>query len=107
MRTTERDKSRFMTVYGFVENANSGSGVAQPGSIPFTYVSPSGGAFEIRFGNPGFKLISVGGNVHSTNPYILVAQALGTWSRQYIYTTAGALAGASFGFTMTMRDNRL
>lgn len=49
MRTTQRDQAATTTFGAAVSDAPSGSGVAQPGSVPFTFTRTGTGVYAYRF----------------------------------------------------------
>lgn len=50
MRTTQRDQAGGIITFGAtVADAASGSGVAQPGGIPFTFTRQAAGTYYYRF----------------------------------------------------------
>lgn len=49
MRTTQRDQGGTSTFSASFTDAPSGSGIAQPGGVPFTFIRAQTGVYDIRF----------------------------------------------------------
>jgi hypothetical protein len=49
MRTTQRDQGGTTTFAASVIDAASGSGVAQPGAVPFTFTRTGAGSYTVNF----------------------------------------------------------
>jgi hypothetical protein len=105
MRTTQRDQGGTITFAGTAVDGPTASGVAQPGSIPFTVVRNATGSYTVRFDR---RLMTLAVNANCTNNYLLAAGgSVGAGGfAMTLLDVNGAVGNANFGFTCTVLDRR-
>jgi hypothetical protein len=105
MRTSQRDQGGVVTFDAAVSDAPSGSGVGQPGGIPFAFTRIATGTYRLNF-DPRLTPIAAGANATAT-AYNASAVNLAAGTAQVTLGNA-AFAGTngSFSFSITARDAR-
>src|SRR4051812_13161222 len=107
MRTAQRDQSGYITFSGVIVDAASGAGIAQPGSIPFTFSRPQAGEYDVKFDN---RLVPVAVNstafltgTRTTTPFLL---APGAVNLIRVIPSTGVFESGNSHFMVTVRDMR-
>lgn len=91
-----------MMLGGMVVDAASGSGVAQPGNVPFTFTRSSTGVYDIKLLNTMNVLSCMVTPATGGRCNLAVVTGLGTFQAQ-ISTDTGALANGNFSFMVMVR----
>lgn len=107
MRTTQREGG-YVTFNGYVKDAASGSGIAQPGNIPYTYTRTATGNYTVtvdsRITVLSFTVLSIAGM-----GFTAVANSLPPTAGSFgvaVLGSGGGNTNSHFHFTCTARDTR-
>lgn len=105
MRTAQRDQSGTITLSASVPDLPSGSGVLQPGAVPFTFTRVSAGVYEMRFDT---RILPIAGSAALTTGvgFAILAVPNPGLVRVATYGSGGALTNVSFSFVVTAVDKR-
>lgn len=108
MRSAQRDQGNITECGAQVSDAAGGNGVAQPGSIPFTFTRTGSGAYQINL-DPRLIVLSgvAGGNDTAITFANLAPTAAPAGCRVVLRSDAGTLTNSGFNFTVRAKDTRL
>lgn len=104
MRSRDRDRNTTVTFGASIVDAASGSGLAQPGNIPFTFTRGSTGVYTLYF-DP--RLIPIHGVANPTSVTLCRFSSMSAGvATAVLENPAGTLANGSFRFSITAYDRR-
>jgi hypothetical protein len=107
VRSTERDQAGIVRFGAMVADAASGSGVAQPGAVPFTFARTGTGAYQITV-DPRLTVLTGIANGNDTGVvFANVSAPSGSRFNVVCRNDAGVLTNSGFHFNCTARDGRL
>jgi hypothetical protein len=109
MRSSQRDQINAIIFSGILVDAASGSGIAQPGGIVYTFIRNSVGNYTITF-DPRILVISaLAIPVTASGPFAITIAGTGTSNsvNPQIYNTTGSGVNGSFKFICTAIDKRI
>jgi hypothetical protein len=105
MRSAQRDQGGTLTFGAGVADAPSGSGVAQPGGIPFTFTRTATGVYDYRISGRLVPL-SVNANPNYLNGNHAAVSGLGPGFFSIATYNNGTVVNVGHFWTCTARDLR-
>jgi hypothetical protein len=106
MRSTARDESATYTIGGFIIDAPSGSGVAQPGNVPYAFTRAAAGSYNVTVPSGvtplnGTMTPSAGGR-----EALALVGAIANGIQYQVANSTGTQVNGSFSWQMLVRDSR-
>lgn len=105
MRTTQRDESEYIVLYGGISGGASGTGFMLPGGVPFVWTRTGVGAYTIAF-DQRLRVLRVLQTNHSGGRETLALGAGSGAVSFQVVTDTGVAADGDLSFSILVRDNR-